>query len=472
LLAAARNLAFALLKIELLAILRIASYQTTCWHSVLFEPPIIPSTAMDPSTNKTARDEPYPNHDETCTKHMKKAMEIHSRHPLLDGHNDLPWALRCCFAMNWSRLDLRQNWEGKVVEGCPWQCLHTDIPRLKQGGVGAQLWSVYIPTIGSDGEVMDPATAISLTLEQIDAVHNLCELYPDTFEMVQSARDIERIFREGKIPSMCGVEGGHQMGGSLRVLRMFRKLGVRYMTLTHNGGPGWADPAVNADGSFCKEALVGGLNDFGKQVVLEMNRIGMTVDLSHVHHECMHAALDVTKAPVIFSHSSTRALCRHPRDVPDDVLKRLPENGGVCMIVFLSKFVAGEFWVAGGKVGATIVEVADHVDKVVEIAGIDHVGIGGDYDGGALFARGLEDVSKYPALTCELLKRGYIEEDLAKLFGKNVIRVLIECENVSEELKTQKMPIGEAHWGPELYETNLMKEERLLSTKSNPLERI
>lgn len=418
-------------------------------------------------TNSNSNSEPYPGHDETCAKYMEEAKGIHARHPLLDGHNDLPWALRCCFDMKWSLLDLRKNWLNETVEGCPWRSLHTDIPRLREGGVGAQLWSVYMPTMGSDGEPIDPAKAIALTMEQIDAVHNMCELYPDVFEMVEQADDIERIFAEGKIPSMCGVEGGHQIGGSLRVLRMFRKLGVRYMTLTHNGGPGWADPAVNADGSFCNEAVLGGLNDFGKQVVLEMNRIGMTVDLSHVHAETMHKALDITKAPVIFSHSSTRALCRHPRDVPDDVLKRLPENGSVVMIVFLSKFVAGEFWVAGGKVGATIIEVADHVDRVVEIAGIDHVGIGGDYDGGALFARGLEDVSKYPALTCELLKRGYTEEQLGKLLGRNVIRVLKKCEAVSAEMKAAKTPIGEAYWGPELYETNAMKERKLLASNAS-----
>lgn len=440
-------------------------------------------------------DEPYPGHDETCAKYMEQAKAIHSKYPLLDGHNDLPWALRCCFDMRWSLLDLRKNWTGTKIEGCPWQSLHTDIPRLRQGGVGAQLWSVYMPTTTSsdngDGVVVpiDPATAIATTLEQIDLVHSMCELYPDVFEMVDKADDIERIFASGKIPSMCGIEGGHQIGGSLRALRMFHKLGVRYMTLTHNGGPGWADPAVEADGSFCKDAPLGGLNDFGKDVVREMNRIGMTVDLSHVHAATMYAALDVTEAPVIFSHSSTRALCNHPRDVPDDVLARMPGNGGVVMIVFMSKFVAGEFWVAGGKVGATILEVADHFDRVVEIAGIDHVGIGGDYDGGALFARGLEDVSKYPALTCELLKRGYTEEQLSKLLGGNVIRVLKRCEKVSEEMKmktkmnnnnkeqtaannnkttttttTTSPMIGEAHWGPELYATNTMKEEKLLST--------
>jgi len=270
-----------------------------------------------------------------------------------------------------------------------------------------------------------------------------------------------------KIASLIGIEGGHQIGGSLRALRMFYKLGVRYMTLTHNGGPGWADPACNIDGSWLKSPIIengAGLDaEFGVAVVTEMNRIGMMIDLSHVHHQTMHTTLDVTMAPVIFSHSSTRALCRHPRDVPDDVLVRLKQNGGLCMIVFLSKFVAGEFWVAGGKVGATILEVADHVDRVVEIAGIDHVGIGGDYDGGDVFARGLEDVSKYPSLTCELLKRGYNEEQLSKILGLNIIRVLKKCEDISREMKSQpiKYPIGEAHWGDELYETNKMKEDKL-----------
>jgi membrane dipeptidase len=192
-----------------------------------------------------------------------------------------------------------------------------------------------------------------------------------------------------------------------------------------------------------------------------MNRIGMTIDLSHVHNETMHYVLDISKAPIIFSHSSTRALCRHVRDVPDDVLIRLPQNGGVCMIVFAGKFVAGEFWVGeGGKVGATILEVADHIDRIdhiVKIAGIDHVGVGGDYDGASPFARGLEDVSKYPSLTCELLKRGYNEEQLSKLLGLNIIRVLKKCEEISSEMKSDpnKYPIGEAHWGDELYETPL-----------------
>lgn len=232
---------------------------------------------------------------------------------------------------------------------------------------------------------------------------------------------------------------------------------------THNGSPGWADPALNLDGSFARNAPLGGLNDFGRSVVREMNRLGMIVDLSHAHERTMVEALNVSRAPVMFSHSSTRALCSHPRDVPDPVLERLKENGGIVMIVFVSSFVAGEFWVSGGKVGATVVEVADHVEHAVDVAGIDHVGIGGDYDGASLFARGLEDVSKYPVLTCELLKRGYTEEMLAKILGLNAIRVLKECEVVAAEMKAEGALPGEERWGDEFYETNAMKEKALIS---------
>jgi len=363
--------------------------------------------------------------------------------------------------MKWSALDLQQNWTKVPIDkSCiPWGCLHTDIPRLRAGGVGAQFWSVFIPA-----SVINPGDAIALTLEQIDSVHGMCHKYPETFALATCADEVRTIFQEGKIPGFCGIEGGHQIGGSLRALRMFYKLGARYMTLTHNGGPGWADPAVNLDGSFAKEAPLGGLNDFGCAVVREMNRLGMVVDLSHVHEQTMLKALAVTRAPVMFSHSSTRALCAHPRDVPDAVLQQLPQNGGIVMVVFLSKFVAGEFWVSGGKVGATVLEVADHIDHAVKVAGIDHVGIGGDYDGGQTFARGLEDVSKYPVLTCELLKRGYTEASLSKILGLNMIRVLKECEIVAAHMNQDEACIPcEQRWGAELYETNKTKEDKLLS---------
>ena len=229
------------------------------------------------------------------------------------------------------------------------------------------------------------------------------------------------------------------------------------MTLTLNGGPGWADPAVNADGSFAHDAPLNGLAPFGVQVVKEMNRIGMIVDISHVHEQTMLSTLEVTRAPVMFSHSSTRALCAHPRDVPDAVLEKLKVNRGIVMVVFLSKFVAGEFWVRGGQVGATIIEVADHIDHAVKIAGIDHVGIGGDFDGGSLFAKGCEDVTCYIMLTAELLYRGYTEEQLGKILGLNAIRVMEECEEVSKKMKEEGELANEAHFGEELYETNIMK---------------
>lgn len=247
-------------------------------------------------------------------------------------------------------------------------CLHTDIPRLREGGIGWQFWSVYTPA-SQKGPI-----AVQTTLEQIDIVHRMVDKYSDTFALAYSAQDVRDIFASGKIASMCGMEGGHQINCSMGSLRMLYKLGVRYMTLTHNGGPSWADSAVSQTGVFLEDAPNGGLSPFGKEVILEMNRIGMLVDLSHVHHITMRVALETTVAPVIFSHSSSRALCNHPRDVPDDILRMLPDNGGVVMITFVSDFIAGPFWVRGGKVGATVVEVADHIDHVKEVAGIDHIG--------------------------------------------------------------------------------------------------
>jgi membrane dipeptidase len=389
-------------------------------------------------------------------KFLPQAREVHAKYPLFDGHNDLPWAIRGGFDMKLSNVDLSIDNTDLVVEGIPWRGLHTDIPRLRKGGVGAQFWSVFVPCSLTGSE------AVQATLEQIDLVHQLCDKYPKDIAMAETAADVMRLFKEGKIASICGIEGGHQIGGSLRALRMFFKLGARYMTLTHNGGPGWADAAVNLDGSFAHEAPLGGLTDFGRDVVYEMNRIGMIVDISHVHEKTMHVALDCSKAPVMFSHSSTRALCAHPRDVPDDVLIKLKANNGIVMVVFLSKFVAGEFWVRGGKVGATLIEVADHIDHVVKIAGIDHVGIGGDYDGGNQFARGLEDVSTYPDLTAELLFRRYSEEDLGKLLGLNAIRVLQDCEDVAKKMQAEGALACESHFSEELYETNIVKEKKLL----------
>jgi membrane dipeptidase len=285
--------------------------------------------------------------------------------------NDLPWFFHDLEPSGPSGLhsvDLRKNNRGIAMRGPHHACLHTDIPRLREGGVGWQFWSVYTPATD-----IGPV-AVQTTLEQIDMVHRLVDIYPDVFELAYSAEDVRRIFASGKIASMMGMEGGHQINCSMASLRMFYKLGVRYMTLTHNGGPSWADAALSIFGEFLHDAPNNGLSPFGKEVVLEMNRVGMLVDLSHVHHLTMKAALHTSRAPVIFSHSSTRALCDHPRDVPDDILRMLPANGGVVMITFVSAFVAGPFWVRGGKVGATVIEVADHIDHVKQVAGIDHVG--------------------------------------------------------------------------------------------------
>jgi membrane dipeptidase len=326
---------------------------------------------------------------------------------------------------------LTLNHQGKEFSGPGHGCLHTDIPRLREGGVGWQFWSVYTPT-----RVQGPA-AVQYTLEQIDFVRRMVAKYPDHFELASCAADVERIFAEkkGKIASMMGMEGGHQINSSLGSLRMMYQLGVRYMTLTHNGGPGWADCAMGFKGEPLPDAVVGGLTDYGKAVVREMNRIGMLVDLSHVHPLTMRVALAETRAPVIFSHSSSRAICDHPRDVPDDVLALLPSNGGVVMVTFVSDFIAGPFWVSkDGQVGATIIEVADHIDNIKKIAGIDHIGLGGDYDGCTSLAKGLEDVTGYPNLIAELLQRGYTNEDIEKLTSLNLLRVLKAAEKVRDEL--------------------------------------
>lgn len=376
-----------------------------------------------------------PNADDDIyrAKHLlPEAKRIHGLYPLFDGHNDLPWALRAGFENRLDTVDLRQDLRGQKFGKIRHQCLHTDIPRLREGGVGAQFWSVYVPVS------VEGADAVQTTLEQIDVVHRLCEQYPETLEFAETAADVRRIFSDGKIACVCGAEGGHQINNSLACLRMFHRLGVRYLTLTHNGGPGWADPAIEKDGTFA-EARLGGLTPFGYEVVKEMNRMGMVVDISHVHDVTMRAVLACTLAPVIFSHSSSKALCSHPRDVPDDVLESLKVNGGVIMINVSTNFVAGPFWVRGGMVGATLIEVADHIDHVKAVAGVDHIGLGADYDGILHPARGMEDVSTYPMLSAELLHRGYTGEEIGKILGLNVIRVLEAVEEVSRGLKSTSL---------------------------------
>jgi membrane dipeptidase len=355
---------------------------------------------------------------------------------VLDGHNDLPWAIRDLCGYDLVRADL----------AAPVPDLQTDIGRLRAGGVGAQFWSVFVPCSMTGG------AAVTATLEQIDFVHTMVTRYPDAFSLATSAAEVGAAVAGGRIASMMGLEGGHSIDGSLATLRMMHRLGVRYMTLTHNENVPWADSATD-------EPAVGGLSDFGREVVAEMNRIGMFVDLSHVSADVMRDALDVARAPVIFSHSGARSVCDIDRNVPDDVLVRLPDNGGVCMVAFVSIFVA-QHWAdwyqetldqveaAGGDrrrfadidpalekrfaedppAPCTVAHLADQVDHVRAVAGVDHVGLGGDYDGASVFPVGMGDVAGYPLLFDELRSRGWSEAELAQLGHGNVLRAMREME--------------------------------------------
>jgi membrane dipeptidase len=368
------------------------------------------------------------------------------RFPLIDGHNDLPWALRELAGGDVSKVRLAPADPGGTDLAAPVDGTHTDLPRLRAGGVGGQFWSVYVPaSLTGDG-------AVTAVLEQIDVARRMIACYPADLELALTADDVERIFAAGRIASLLGAEGGHAIAGSLGVLRMLYALGVRYMTLTHNANVGWADSATD-------EPQAGGLTGFGQDVVREMQRLGMLVDLSHVSPDTMRDALDVAIAPVIFSHSSALALCGYPRNVPDDVLARLAGNGGVCMVTFVPAFVSQQCadWLDGLKAEAsrrdldpknlgqlfsikaewetahpvpraTLTQVADHVDHVREVAGVRHVGLGGDFDGTEDVTAGLEDVSTYPALFAELLSRGWTEADCAALAGGNVLRALRAAE--------------------------------------------
>ncbi|MET9619772.1 dipeptidase [Streptomyces sp. NPDC006464] len=381
---------------------------------------------------------------------LAEALELLADHPVVDGHNDLPWALREQARYDLDRLDIGADQTGS---------LHTDLARLRAGRVGAQFWSVYVPCrlTGDD--------AVSATLEQIDAVDQLLARYPAELAPALTADDMEAARREGRIASLKGAEGGHSINDSLATLRALHTLGVRYMTLTHNDNTAWADSATDAPG-------VGGLSAFGHEVVREMNRVGMLVDLSHVAATTMRAALATSAAPVVFSHSSSLAICDHPRNIPDDVLAQLPANGGVAMATFVPKFIlpAAVEWTARADENlrahglhhldttpramkihrafeeenprpvATAATVADHLDHMREVAGIDHVGIGGDYDGTAFTPSGLDDVAGYPNLVAELLTRGWSRADLAQLTWSNAVRVLRDAEAVSRELRATRGP--------------------------------
>lgn len=384
---------------------------------------------------------------------VERARALLEEVPLVDGHNDAPWQFRERVGNVLGEIDFAAS----TLDLEP--PMHTDIPRLEEGGLGAQFWSVYVPVS------LDGPEGTAAVMEQIDVVYRLAELYPDTFEMAFGPDDVRRIHADGKIASLIGLEGGHALADSLGVLRQLYRGGARYLTLTHSANTAWADSSTDAPEH-------GGLSGFGQEIVREMNRLGMLVDLSHVSAEAMHDALDTTEAPIIFSHSSARALTAHPRNVPDDVLRRLTDNGGVVMVTFVQPFVSEEnrrHWAARSAERArlealhpgdpeaveeamdrwgeenptpraTYLQVADHIDHVRDVAGIDHVGIGSDFDGIGRGPLGLEGVEDFPVLFAELLRRGYTEEDLAKIAGRNVLRVFDRVEEVAGALQSERPP--------------------------------
>jgi membrane dipeptidase len=373
----------------------------------------------------------------------ERAKRVHAAGFVFDGHNDLPWRLRQDGDVKFETLDIGK----RLSTG------QTDIPRAREGGLKAQFWSVYIPS-----NHPNPARTVT---EQIDLVHRMVERYPDDLELALSADDVERIVKSGKIASLIGIEGGVAIEEDLAQLRAFAKLGARYMTLTHNSTLSWADAATDAPKH-------GGLSPFGERVVKEMNRLGMLVDISHVSPDTMADAIRVSRAPVIASHSSAFAKCEHPRNVPDAILKELPRNGGVVMVNFYSGFVVpgaarqalairrelrtrypdqAEFQKAMTAYlkehptpRGTVADVVDHIDHIVKVAGIDHVGIGSDFDGINAWPVGLDDVSTYPRITEELLKRGYTESNIHKILGGNALRAFRRAGEVAAELQKTTKP--------------------------------
>jgi len=388
--------------------------------------------------------------DTDAAKRLAQAKRLVERAPLIDGHNDIAERMRGQKPRyDFDTFDLRQPRPG----------FHTDIARIRAGGLGGQFWSVYVPG------TLQGESAVTATLEQIDAVQEMLHRYPDIFEAARTAADVERVVKSGRIASMMGMEGGHSIDRSLGALRSFSRMGVGYMTLTHNVTLPWADAAMDVPRN-------GGLSKFGEEVVREMNRLGMLVDLSHTSPDTMRDALRVSEAPVIFSHSSARAICDVPRNVPDDVLAEVKKNGGVVMVTFVPGFIAPEAgprylkreaesnrlkalpqstpaavtaameaWdKANPAPKATLSQVADHIDHIRKVAGIEHIGIGADYDGMDSQPEGLDDVSKYPALFAELLRRGYSDGDVQKIAGRNILRVMRAAEAVAQRLQKARPP--------------------------------
>jgi membrane dipeptidase len=382
---------------------------------------------------------------------LQAVREILAEVPLIDGHNDVPWQYRTRADNHLDRIDFNDT---RSLE----PPMHTDLVRLRASGIGGQFWSVYIPT-----DLAGPGAARAV-LEQIDTVHRLASRYPDALEMAYTAEDVVRIHRAGRVASLVGMEGGHAIENSLAVLRQLHRAGARYMTLTHSSNIDWADSATD-------DPRHGGLTAFGREVVREMNRLGMLVDLSHVSPDTMHDALDVAVSPVIFSHSSARAVTDHPRNVPDDVLQRLVQNGGVVMVTFVPDFIDDAVRSEGKArtaererlralyfddearidlelrgfdarrppvARASLADVADHIEHVRRVAGVDHVGIGSDFDGITSVPQGLEDVSRFPHLIAELLDRGWSRGDVAKLCGANLLRVLRANEEQAARLQVSR----------------------------------
>ncbi|MCW2737110.1 dipeptidase [Nocardioides sp.] len=374
--------------------------------------------------------------------------DLLAAHPVVDGHNDLLWTARVATAYDFTRLDVGAG-------GTP---THTDLPRMRAGGMGAQFWSVYVPCrlTGDD--------AVSATLEQVDAARHLTRTYADQLAWATTADEVEAAWASGRMASLMGAEGGHSINSSLGTLRQLHALGVQYLTLTHNANTPWADSATD-------RPAAGGLTAFGREVVREMNRIGMMVDLSHVSADTMRAALEVAEAPVVFSHSSARAVTDSPRNVPDDVLEQMARGNGVCMVTFVPKFVNAacadwhremvaaaaadgipeadglrfgafeEKWVVDHpQPPATLADVVAHCEHVREVAGIEHIGLGGDYDGVEVLPAGLEDVSTYPALLAALSDRGWSADDLSRLTCRNVLRVMREVRAVATDLQQVRGP--------------------------------